>query len=133
MTGLEQILLHGTLGETHNVGSSSERTNRYVVETILDILDRVIPGPYPRRKLIRFVTDRPGYQRYAINSTKIKEELGWEPMYSFESGIEETVMWYLNNETWWRNLEERSNDAIFTPENMLNRFDDIHRVATDLP
>ena len=79
------------------------------------------------------MTDRPGHdRRYAINSTKIKEELGWEPMDSFESGIEETVMWYLNNETWWRNLEERSNDAIFTPENMLNRFDDINRVAADV-
>ena len=54
-------------------------------------------------------------------------------MYSFESGIEETVLWYLNNETWWRNLEQRSNDAIFTPENMLNRFDDIHAMAAEQP
>jgi dTDP-glucose 4,6-dehydratase len=127
VTGLEQILLHGTLGETYNVGASAERTNRYVVETILDILDRVIPGPYSRRELISFVTDRPGHdRRYAIDSGKVRKELGWEPMYSFESGIEETVLWYLNNETWWRNLEKRSNDAIFTPENMLDRFDAIH-------
>jgi dTDP-glucose 4,6-dehydratase len=132
-TALERILIDGKPGESYNVGSSGERTNVYVVGMILDILDRLIPGAHSRRDLISFVTDRPGHdRRYAINASKMKESLGWDPLHTFESGIEETVRWYLTNETWWRNLENRTNDGIFTPENMLNSFDAIRQAASDL-
>ena len=101
---LELILTKGRVGESYNVGGRAERTNLDVVETICDVLDRKrpLPGGKRRRDLITFVTDRPGHdRRYAIDPSKIENELGWRAEESFETGIEKTIDWYLANEWWW--------------------------------
>jgi len=98
------VLDKGRVGETYNVGGNSEKQNIEVVETICDLLDAkvgLLSGDRPRRSLIRFVKDRPGHdRRYAIDATKIKQELGWEPTVTFERGIENTIDWYLANQEW---------------------------------
>jgi dTDP-glucose 4,6-dehydratase len=100
--GLITLLTHGKPGEKYNFGGDSERTNLEVVERICAVLDGMIPGPEPRRSLIRFVTDRPGHDlRYAIDASKAHRELGWKPHQTFEDGIEKTVHWYLENSVWW--------------------------------
>lgn len=101
---LELIATRGEAGETYNVGGGAERTNLAVVETICDLVDARVPraGQPPRRKLIQFVTDRPGHdRRYAIDASKIGRELGWTPSVSFDEGLAATVDWYLGNEGWW--------------------------------
>jgi dTDP-glucose 4,6-dehydratase len=106
---LELVLRDGRLGESYNVGGRSERTNLQVVETICDVLDRERPlerGSY--RDLIAFVPDRPGHDlRYAMDSSKIERELGWKAEESFETGLEKTVRWFLENEWWWRPIREQ--------------------------
>ena len=105
---LELIAREGRLGETYNVGGRNERTNLTVVERICDTLDRLRPAQAPRRELIRFVTDRPGHdQRYAIDASKLENELGWRAQEDFESGIEKTVRWYLDNSSWWQPLRDK--------------------------
>lgn len=97
------ILKEGVVGETYNVGGRNERTNLEVVQSICDVLDRLRPGNEARRDLIRFVTDRPGHdQRYAIDATKLESELGWKAQETFDTGLEKTVQWYLDNEDWWQ-------------------------------
>ncbi len=101
------IMVKGRLGEKYNVGGRNERTNLHVVETICDILDELRPSNRPRRELITFVTDRPGHDaRYAIDATKLENELGWRAEENFESGIRKTVEWYLENEWWWGPLRD---------------------------
>lgn len=101
------IMTTGRLGEKYNVGGRNERTNLHVVETICDILDDLRPGNRPRRELITFVTDRPGHDaRYAIDATKLEDELGWRAEENFESGIRKTIEWYLENEWWWGPLRD---------------------------
>lgn len=105
---LELIVSKGRLGETYNVGGRNERTNLTVVERICDTLDRLVPADVSRREQIKFVTDRPGHdQRYAIDATKLETELGWQAEEDFESGIEKTVQWYLNNVAWWQPLRDK--------------------------
>jgi dTDP-glucose 4,6-dehydratase len=107
---LELIMTRGRIGESYNVGGRAERTNLAVVETICDILDGKLPlaGGGRRRDLITFVTDRPGHdRRYAIDATKIERDLGWRSGQTFESGIEATIDWYLDNEWWWRPIREQ--------------------------
>ncbi len=104
---LELVVTRGRVGESYNVGGSAERTNLCVVETICDLLDARRPLDRPRRELIAFVTDRPGHdRRYAIDASKIERELGWKPLESFESGLANTIDWYLANEAWWRPIRE---------------------------
>lgn len=101
---LELVLTTGAVGESYNVGGREERTNLEVVEAICDALDerRPLPGGEPRRSLIRFVTDRPGHdRRYAIDPSKIERELGWRADKTFESGMNATIDWFLENEWWW--------------------------------
>ena len=101
------ILEHGRVGETYNVGGEAERTNLAVVEAICDALDADMPLPdgSTRRELITFVVDRPGHDfRYAIDATKLRDELGWAPTETFESGIARTIAWYKDNEKWWHPL-----------------------------
>ena len=110
-----RVLTTGRAGETYNIGGKSERTNLAVVETICDVVDE-LAGPLTsgdsRRSLIEFVADRPGHDhRYAIDQTKIQSELGWEPEYTFDQGLRQTVQWYLDNEDWWRPLRERQATA----------------------
>jgi dTDP-glucose 4,6-dehydratase len=99
----------GVSGETYNVGGHNERTNLEVVKTVCAILDELRPrsaGAYA--DLITYVKDRPGHDlRYAIDPAKLMDELGWRPEENFESGIRKTVLWYLNNEWWWRPIHEK--------------------------
>lgn len=106
--GLITLLDRGRPGEKYNFGGHSERTNLTVVELICDVLDRLAPSAQPRRSLVKFVTDRPGHDlRYAIDAAKARYELGWEPQESFESGLERTIRWYLDNRAWWEPLRKR--------------------------
>jgi len=107
---LELVLMKGAIGESYNIGGRSERSNLAVVETICDLLDakKPLPTGESRRSLIRFVTDRPGHdRRYAIDPVKAERELGWNAEESFESGLEKTVDWYLENDWWWRPIREQ--------------------------
>ncbi len=102
----------GTPGETYAVGGNAERTNLEVVHGVCDLLDELAPpleSGEPRRSLISFVTDRPGHDlRYAVNASKAKAELAWEPSLTFEEGLRSTIEWYLANEQWWRPIHEQS-------------------------
>ena len=105
---LQLILEQGVPGEKYNVGGRNERSNLQVVEAICDVLDRLVPGTGRHRDLITFVKDRPGHdQRYAIDASKLERELGWRALEDFDSGLEKTVRWYLDNESWWKPLRER--------------------------
>tara|TARA_R110000851_G_scaffold218104_5_gene371043 strand:- start:971 stop:2044 length:1074 start_codon:yes stop_codon:yes gene_type:complete len=99
---LRHVLAHGAVGRTYNIGGRCERTNLEVVHALCAVLDELAPneqGPYAR--LIEFVTDRPGHdRRYAIDDTRIANELGWQPTESFETGLRKTVQWYLDNPEW---------------------------------
>ena len=98
-----KIMRDGQRGATYNIGGNTEKTNIEVVETICAILDEIAPDNDigPRRDLIAFVTDRPGHdRRYAIDFAKLKQELGWSPAESFETGIRKTIQWYLDNMQW---------------------------------
>lgn len=111
---LEIVVTQGTIGETYNIGGNSERTNLAVVETVCDLLDRIRPRSDARsyREQITFVVDRPGHdRRYAIDASKIANELGWRPSFSFESGLEKTIRWFLENEWWWRPLRDANATA----------------------
>jgi dTDP-glucose 4,6-dehydratase len=91
------------VGETYNVGGNAEKQNIEVVKTICALLDARRPREdgQPRESQISYVADRPGHdRRYAIDASKLRDELGWEPAYSFERGIAETVDWYLANQPW---------------------------------
>jgi len=97
------VLERGRLGETYNIGGNNEKTNISVVETICRILDQLRPRADRKSYLeqITFVKDRPGHdRRYAINASKIANELGWKPKETFESGIQKTVQWYLDHQDW---------------------------------
>lgn len=95
---IDLILHKGIVGEVYNVGGHNERTNLEVVKTILKALDKP-------ESLIKYVTDRPGHDmRYAIDPTKLESELGWKPNYNFDTGIAQTITWYLENKKWWQNI-----------------------------
>lgn len=105
--GIVAAALKGKPGEKYNFGGRAERRNLEVVEGICDALDEALPGEASRRRLITFVTDRPGHdKRYAIDCTKAERELGWTQTVSFEEGLRQTVRWYLDNESWWRPLRD---------------------------
>lgn len=102
------VVQKGAVGRSYNIGGENERTNLELVTTLCAILDRLRPGPAPYSDLITFVTDRPGHDaRYAIDPARIREELGWRPSVTVEEGLEKTVQWYLDNEPWWRALQDR--------------------------
>ena len=105
---LEAVATRGRIGESYNVGGDAERTNLAVVEAICDALDARRPrrhGSY--RQQITFVADRPGHdRRYAIDASKIRDELGWQPSRSFEQGLADTIEWYLDNEWWWKPIRK---------------------------
>jgi len=102
---LDLIAERGRPGETYNVGGRNERRNIDVVRKICRVLDERAPAAAPRETLIAFVTDRPGHDaRYAIDGTKLETELGWRAREDFDSGIEKTVQWYLDNAWWWQPL-----------------------------
>ena len=97
-SAIDLIVRKGRVGEVYNIGGHNERTNLEVVKTILKALGKP-------ESLISYVTDRPGHDmRYAIDPTKIVNELGWKPVYNFDTGIEMTIKWYLDNKPWWENI-----------------------------
>jgi dTDP-glucose 4,6-dehydratase len=103
---LDIIIERGRVGEAYNVGGRNERRNIDVVQRICDVLDLLRPTHRPRRELIEYVADRPGHDaRYAIDASKLEGELGWRAEETFDSGIEKTVKWYLDNEWWWQPLQ----------------------------
>lgn len=96
---VDLVLHRGRVGEVYNIGGNSERRNIEIVELIVRELGK-------DESLIRFVEDRPGHdRRYAIDASKIRNELGWKPLYSFEEGIRETIRWYIDNRDWWENIK----------------------------
>ena len=116
-SGIMAALERGRLGEKYNIGGDAERTNLQVLEMICQALDEFAPaaenaalktlGKAAYRDLMTFVQDRPGHdRRYAIDSTKIREELGWKPAHDFDSGIRNTVQWYLNNRAWCEQVQK---------------------------
>jgi dTDP-glucose 4,6-dehydratase len=105
---LDVIVTRGRIGEKYNVGGRNERRNIDVVRRICTILDELRPTAHRHESLISYVTDRPGHDlRYAIDAAKLERELGWRAHETFESGIEKTVRWYLDNEWWWRPLRDK--------------------------
>lgn len=106
-SAIDLIIRGGRVGEVYNIGGHNERTNLDVVKTILRTLDKP-------ESLIRFVTDRPGHDlRYAIDASKIKNELGWVPQTTFDTGIQSTIEWYLKNEAWWKAVLDGSYRAYY--------------------
>ncbi len=101
---LWHVLMRGISGETYNIGGNNEWPNIRIVEIICDLVDELKPEfGGGSRGLITFVKDRPGHdRRYAIDATKLKDELGWTPRYTFQEGIRQTVSWYLKNQDWIR-------------------------------
>jgi dTDP-glucose 4,6-dehydratase len=105
VAALQLIAEKGEPGRRYNVGGRNERANIDVVHRICDLLDQFTPGNAARRGLIEFVTDRPGHdRRYAIDAERLETELGWRARETFETGIERTVRWYLENRDWWTPL-----------------------------
>jgi dTDP-glucose 4,6-dehydratase len=105
---IRRVLEAGTPGETYNIGGRNEKPNIDIVHTVCALLDTLYPRADGKRyqQQITFVTDRPGHdRRYAINSKKIEKELGWKPIETFETGIHKTVRWYLDNQSWVRNVQ----------------------------
>jgi dTDP-glucose 4,6-dehydratase len=102
--GIAACLTDGRVGERYNIGAGNERTNIEIVRMICDLLDELaepLASNEPRRSLIRFVADRPGHdKRYALDASKIKGELAWEPSVDFAEGIRDTIRWYLDNPEW---------------------------------
>jgi dTDP-glucose 4,6-dehydratase len=96
---IDVIIHKGKLGETYCVGGNCEKTNLDIAEKILSLLEK-------KAEMIKYVEDRKGHdKRYAINFSKIKNELGWEPEVSFEEGLAKTVAWFVANEAWWKNIQ----------------------------
>tara|TARA_R110002049_G_scaffold81524_5_gene207403 strand:+ start:935 stop:1972 length:1038 start_codon:yes stop_codon:yes gene_type:complete len=102
------VLTKGELGRSYNIGGENEVSNLELVKMICALLDERIPSGAPHADLITFVSDRPGHdQRYAIDPTRIRAELGWKPSVTVEEGLAHTVDWYLENEDWWTALQNR--------------------------
>ena len=104
---LDMIAERGLVGETYNVGGRNEQRNVDVVNRICSLMDEFRPEHGPHSRLITYVQDRPGHDaRYAIDATKLEQELGWKAAENFDTGIEKTVKWYLENEWWWAPLRK---------------------------
>jgi dTDP-glucose 4,6-dehydratase len=110
---LVRVIKHAQVGQTYNIGGHNEKTNVEVVESICDILNKVISekpaGISDFKSLITFVEDRPGHDlRYAIDASKVKHDLNWTPKETFATGLKKTVDWYLHNEDWWQAILDGS-------------------------
>ncbi|QLX24923.1 dTDP-glucose 4,6-dehydratase [Citrobacter freundii] len=103
---LYTVVTQGVVGETYNIGGHNEKQNLDVVHTVCDLLDEIVPKEGSYRDQLIYVADRPGHdRRYAIDASKISDELGWKPLETFESGIRKTVEWYLSNTQWIENVK----------------------------
>jgi dTDP-glucose 4,6-dehydratase len=106
-SGIVLALQRGRPGEKYNIGGGNERTNLHIVDVICDTLDELAPTAAPHRTLKTFVPDRPGHdRRYAIDASKIRSELGWQPRHTFESGLRATVRWYLEHRDWCDQVQQ---------------------------
>ena len=106
---LRLVLECGAVGESYNIGGNCEKQNIEVVHTLCDLLDELVPAATSYRTLITSVADRPGHdQRYAIDASRIARDLGWRPDEDFASGLRKTVVWYLDNRTWWQAIQDGS-------------------------
>ncbi|RFF27838.1 MULTISPECIES: dTDP-glucose 4,6-dehydratase [unclassified Wenzhouxiangella] len=104
---IERVLEDGEPGRVYNIGGNAEMANLDVVHLLCDLLDERVAAEQPRRELIEYVTDRPGHdRRYAIDATRIRDELGWEPSVDFAEGLAKTVDWYLENRDWWQRIRD---------------------------
>ena len=102
------VLERGVIGRSYNIGGENEVRNIDLVHKICALLDEMRPGGAPHARLITFVTDRPGHDaRYAIDPTRIHQELGWRPSVTLDEGLRRTVRWYLDNQAWWQPLQAR--------------------------
>ncbi len=118
---IKKIYDSGVIGETYNIGGNNEIKNIDIVNTVCSILDDLKPKEDGKSysAQIKFVKDRPGHDyRYAINAEKIQKELNWFPYESFETGIKKTIMWYLENETWWRMIQNKTYEQERLGENI---------------
>jgi dTDP-glucose 4,6-dehydratase len=117
---IDLVIHKGKAGEVYNVGGNNERTNIEIVKRILKELGK-------SEDLIRFVQDRPGHdRRYAIDATKIHTELGWEPKYTFETGIVKTIQWYLENQKWWERIISGDYQKYYEQQ-YKNRLEEVHK------
>ncbi len=106
---LYKVVTEGVIGETYNIGGHNEKQNIEVVQTICNILDELVPKESNYSEQITFVSDRPGHdRRYAIDSSKMSNELSWSPVETFETGLRKTVKWYLDNQQWCENVQDGS-------------------------
>ncbi|MGI2134138.1 dTDP-glucose 4,6-dehydratase [Shewanella baltica] len=104
---LYKVVTVGNVGETYNIGGHNEKQNLEVVQTICSILDVLVPKETPYAKQITYVTDRPGHdRRYAIDATKMSNELNWQPEETFETGLRKTIEWYFANQEWCQHIED---------------------------
>jgi dTDP-glucose 4,6-dehydratase len=113
---LDTVINLGKAGETYNVGGNNEVKNIDLVNMLCDLMDELEPNlpVKPAKELITFVKDRPGHdRRYAINSSKLQKELGWNPTVTVEQGLRQTVKWYLNNRSWWEVLLSEEYQAYY--------------------
>jgi len=105
-SGILLALASGKVGEKYNIGGGNERTNMEIVDRICDLVDELRPAAASRRRLKTFVPDRPGHdRRYAIDATRIRRELGWQPRHTFESGMRDTVRWYVEHRDWCEQVQ----------------------------
>lgn len=110
---LDLVIQKGKPGETYNIGANNEKTNAELINKLLDIIGK-------SQKLVTFVADRPGHdRRYALDATKINQELGWKPLFSFEQALTATIDWYVNNESWWHKV--KSGDYVKYYERMYSQ------------
>jgi len=117
-----KILANGIAGETYNIGGNNQPANLTIVETVCDLLDQLQPIGKPHRSLIKFVADRPGHdRRYAMNISKIKRELGWQPRYSLTDGLLATLQWILANPEWVAAIQKQGGYQSWLTENYETR------------
>jgi dTDP-glucose 4,6-dehydratase len=104
-SAIDLAMHNGKFGETYNIGTRNEKNNLDIVLKICELMDKYHPEGAPHKNLITYVKDRPGHDfRYAIDPSKIEMDLGWKPIYSFDRAIEETIQWYLDNQSWWKEI-----------------------------
>ena len=106
-----RVLQNGTIGDTYNIGGNNEIQNIQIINTICSIMDELKPRENGEKysQLITYVKDRPGHDfRYAIDASKIKNDLNWVPKENFETGIKKTIQWYLENEEWWKDIQNNT-------------------------
>ncbi len=107
-TALLAVAERGRIGESYNIGGNAEAKNIDIVRRICALMDELVPEGGPHEQLITYVTDRPGHDfRYAIDASKIRDELGWTPSVTLDEGLRRTVRWYLDNRDWWQAIQAR--------------------------